>query len=177
MSELNELYVHLNELRTRVLRILIVVGVIAVFLMTFHLESMIYNDITLYYPVPEPLDNIAAQLTDYFRINLVPDGVQLIQTAPGQAFFSQVYIAALIGLVAGTPIIVREIIGFLKPALKENEVNVSRTITVPIIGLFTSGCLFAYFVVIPFMLEFLYKYGASAGLVTFLNIIDRKSVV
>ena len=99
MSELDEIYGHLNELRARVLRVIIVVGIIAVFLMTFHLESVVYNEITLYYPIPEPLDNIAAQLTNYFKINLVPDGVQLIQTAPGQAFFAQVYIAALVGLV------------------------------------------------------------------------------
>ena len=103
--------------------------------------------------------------------------MQLIQTAPGQAFFAQVYIAALVGLVAGTPLIIREVVGFLKPALKENEVNVGRTITVPIMGLFISGCLFAYFVVIPFMLDFLYKYGASSGLVTFLNIMDFVSFV
>jgi len=172
MSELDEIYEHLNELRTRVLRVIIVVGIIAVFLMTFHLEPTIYNEITLYYPTPEPLDNIAAQLTNYFKTNLIPEGVQLIQTAPGQAFFAQVYIAALVGLVAGTPIIIREVVSFLKPALKENEVNVGRTITVPIMGLFISGCLFAYFVVIPFMLDFLYKYGASSGLITFLNIID-----
>ena len=167
MSEITEIYAHLNELRKRVLRIVIVVGIVAVFLMTFHLESVTYSGIMLYYPTPEPLNNIAAQLTDYFRINLVPEGVQLIQTAPGQAFFAQVYIAALIGLVAGTPVIIREVVNFLKPALKENEINIGRTITVPIMSLFISGGLFAYFVVVPFMLEFLYKYGASAGLVTF----------
>ena len=172
MSELDEIYGHLNELRTRVLRVVIVVGIIAVFLMTFHLETMTYDEIILYYPTPEPLDNMAAQLTNYFRTNLVPEDVQLIQTAPGQAFFAQVYIAALVGLVAGIPIIIREIVNFLKPALKENEVNVGRAITVPITGLFVSGCLFAYFVVIPFMLDFLYKYGASSGLITFLNIMD-----
>ena len=172
MSELDEIYGHLNEIRTRILRITIVVGIIAVFLMTFHLEPIAYNEVILYYPSPEPLNNIAAQLTDYFRINLVPEDVQLIQTAPGQAFFAQVYIAALVGLVAGTPIIIREVVNFLKPALKENEVNVGRAITVPITGLFVSGCLFAYFVVIPFMLDFLYKYGASSGLITFLNIMD-----
>ena len=154
MSELNGIYEHLNELRTRVLRVVIVIGVIAIFLMTFHLETMTYNDITFYYPSPEPLDNIAAQLTNYFKTNLVPEGVQLIQTAPGQAFFAQVYIAALVGIVAGTPVIIREVVNFLKPALKENEVNVGRAITVPITGLFVSGCLFAYFVVIPFMLDF-----------------------
>ena len=172
MSELDGIYEHLNELRTRVLRVVIVIGVIAIFLMTFHLETMTYNDITFYYPSPEPLDNIAAQLTNYFKTNLVPEGVQLIQTAPGQAFFAQVYIAALVGIVAGTPVIIREVVNFLKPALKENEVNVGRAITVPITGLFVSGSLFAYFVVIPFMLDFLYKYGASSGLVTFLNIMD-----
>jgi len=43
MSELDEVYSHLNELRTRVLRVLIVVGVIAVFIMTFHLEPITYN--------------------------------------------------------------------------------------------------------------------------------------
>ena len=107
MSELDEIYGHLNEIRTRVLRITIVVGIIAVFLMTFHLEPIAYNEVILYYPSPEPLNNIAAQLTDYFRINLVPEDVQLIQTAPGQAFFAQVYIAALVGLVAGTPLIIR----------------------------------------------------------------------
>ena len=172
MSELDGIYEHLNELRTRVLRAAIVVGVIAVFLMTFHLEPISYNGVILYYPIPEPLDNIAAQLTNYFEINLVPEGVQLIQTAPGQAFFAQIYIAALVGLVAGTPVIIREIVSFLKPALKENEINVGRAITAPIMGLFISGCLFAYFIVIPFMLDFLYKYGASSGLVTFLNIMD-----
>ena len=172
MSELNEIYEHLTEIRKRVLRIVIVVGVITIFLMAFHFEPIVYNEFTLYYPTPKPLDNIAAQITDYFSINLVPDNVQLIQTAPGQAFFSQVYIAALVGLVAGTPVIIREIIDFLKPALKENEINVGRSITIPALGLFVTGCVFAYSFVIPFMLEFLYKYGESAGLVTFLNIMD-----
>ena len=172
MSELNEIYEHLTEVRRRVLRIVIVVGVITIFLMAFHFEPIVYNEFTLYYPTPKPLDNIAAQITDYFSINLVPDNVQLIQTAPGQAFFSQVYIAALVGLVAGTPVIIREIINFLKPALKENEINVGRSITIPALGLFVTGCMFAYSFVIPFMLDFLYKYGESAGLVTFLNIMD-----
>ena len=172
MSELNEIYEHLTEVRRRALRIVIVVGVITVFLMAFHFESIVYNEFTLYYPTPKPLDNIAAQITDYFSINLVPDSVQLIQTAPGQAFFAQVYIAALVGLVAGTPVIIREIIDFLKPALKENEINVGRSITIPALGLFITGCVFAYSFVIPFMLEFLYRYGESAGLVTFLNIMD-----
>ncbi len=172
MSEIQEINKHLEELRRRILKIVIVVIAITAFLLTFHAEPGEIFGIELFYPIPQPLDNIAAQITDYFRINLVPESVQLIQTAPGQAFFAQVYIAALVGIVAVMPIIIREVAAFLKPALKENEIHISRTITIPALGLFVAGCLFSYFLVIPFILDFLYKYGESAGLVTFLNIMD-----
>ena len=177
MSELNEIRYHLDELRKRILRIVIVIGVITVFLLTFHAEPFEVAGVTLYYPIPEPLDNIAAQITNHMKHNLVPEDVQLIQTAPGQAFFAQVYIAALVGMVAGMPIIIKELVGFIKPALKENEINVSRTISIPALGLFIGGCVFSYYLVIPYILEFLYRYGESSGLVTFLNVMDFVSFV
>ena len=172
MSELNEINTHIEELRKSVIRSVISVLVITVFILTFHATPVDVMGVTLYYPYPEPLDNIAAQFTNVMKDELVPDSVQLIQTAPGQAFFSQVYIAALIGVVFSIPIIIREFISFLKPALKEREIHVGRRITIPAIGLFVTGCAFSYAVVIPFILDFLYKYGESAGLVTFLNIMD-----
>ena len=177
MSELNEIRYHLDELRKRVLRIVIIIGIITVFILTFHAEPIEFAGTTLYYPTPEPLDNIAAQITNHMRDNLVPEDVQLIQTAPGQAFFAQVYIAALVGIVVGMPIIIKELVGFIKPALKENEINVSRSISIPAIGLFVVGCVFSYNFVIPYILEFLYRYGESAGLVTFLNVMDFISFV
>jgi len=106
MSELNEIRYHLEELRKRVLRIVIVIGIIAVFVLTFHLEPFEFAGITLYYPNLDPLDNIAAQITKHMKDILVPENVQLIQTAPGQAFFAQVYIAALVGIVVGMPVII-----------------------------------------------------------------------
>ena len=73
----------------------------------------------------------------------------------------------MVGIVASIPIMIREFATFLKPALKEREINVGRTITIPAIGLFIGGCIFSYSFVIPYILDFLYKYGESAGLVTF----------
>ncbi len=172
MSELEGINRHLEELRKRLLRIVLVIGIITAFILTFHAEPIQVGQITLYYPTPEPLNNIAAQITNHMRFNLVPEDVQLIQTAPGQAFFAQVYIAALVGIVVGMPVIIRELVGFIKPALKENEINVSRSISIPALGLFIAGCIFSYNFVIPYILEFLYRYGESAGLVTFLNIMD-----
>jgi len=172
MSELDGINHHLEELRKRLLRIVLVIGIISAFILTFHAEPIQIGSITAYYPLPEPLNNIAAQITNHMKINLVPEDVQLIQTAPGQAFFAQVYIAALVGIVVGMPVIVKEMVGFIKPALKENEIHVSRNITLPALGLFITGCVFSYNLVIPYILEFLYRYGESAGLVTFLNVIE-----
>jgi len=172
MSELDGINRHLEELRKRLLRIILVIGIITAVILFFHAEPIQVGQITLYYPIPEPLDNIAAQITNHMKHNLVPEDVQLIQTAPGQAFFAQIYIAVLVGVVVGMPIIIRELVGFIKPALKENEINVSRSISIPALGLFIVGCIFSYNFVIPYILEFLYRYGESAGLLTFLNIMD-----
>ncbi len=172
MSEIQEISKHLDELRSRILRIVIVVGIITVFILTFHLNPIEIGVIQLYYPTPEPLDNIAAQITNYMKDQLVPEQVQLIQTAPGQAFFAQIYIAALVGFVLSMPVIIKEMTGFIRPALKEREINISRSIAVPALALFVGGCIFSYFFVVPYILDFLYKYGESSGLVTFLNIMD-----
>ncbi len=170
MSELDGIYAHLGELRARITRIVIAVGIIVVFMLTFRAEQ--FDGTVLYYPVPDPLHNLAAQITDHMRRTLVPADVQLIQTAPGQAFYAQVYIAALAGIVLSMPIIVRELTAFIRPALSEIEVSSVRTVAVPAIILFVAGTAFSYLVVIPFMLNFLYQYGESAGLVTFLNVVD-----
>ena len=177
MSEIQEILKHLDELRARILRIVIVVGIITVFILTFHLTPFEINGTQLYYPTPDPINNIAAQITNIMKHQLVPDHVQLIQTAPGQAFFAQIYIAALAGIVFGMPVIIREMTGFIKPALKEREINVSRAIALPAFGLFIAGCLFSYIFVVPYILDFLYKYGEASGIVTFLNIMDFVSFV
>ncbi|HXV65812.1 MAG TPA: twin-arginine translocase subunit TatC [Nitrosopumilaceae archaeon] len=177
MSEIQEISKHLDELRKRILRIVITVGIITVFVITFHLTPIEIGGVSIYYPTPDPLNNIAAQITNYMKNQLVPEEVQLIQTAPGQAFFAQIYIAALVGIVFGMPVVIKEITGFIKPALKEREINVSRSIIIPALALFIAGCLFSYFLVVPYILDFLYKYGESAGLVTFLNIMDFISFV
>ena len=172
MSELEGINKHLEELRKRLLRIVLVIGAISVLLLTLHAEPIQLGQHILYYPTLEPLHNIAAQITNHMRINLVPEGVQLIQTAPGQAFFAQMYVAALVGIVVGMPFIIKELVGFIKPALKENEIHVSRSISLPALGLFIAGCVFSYNFIIPYMLEFLYRYGEGAGLVTFLNVME-----
>jgi len=172
MDEPNEIGKHLEELRKRILRMAASMGIIIIFVLSFHANAFDYNGVTLYYPTPNPLDNIAAQITVMMKSQLIPETVQLIQTAPGQAFFAQIYVAGLLGVVFGMPIIVKELVGFVSPALAKKEIQIIKSITIPAISLFIAGCLFSYFFVTPYILEFLYKYGEASGLVTFLNVID-----
>ncbi|MGI0057476.1 MAG: twin-arginine translocase subunit TatC [Nitrosarchaeum sp.] len=172
MSSFEGISQHLEELRKRVVRVIIVLVIIFAFIISCHLYPVELNGFHLYYPGLDPVNNIAAQITKYMKNNLVPEGVQLIQTEPGQALFAQIYVGALAAIVIGMPIIIKESVGFIKPALKEREIKVTRSIALPALVLFIIGCIFSYFLVIPYMLEFLYMYGDVSGLITFLNIMD-----
>jgi sec-independent protein translocase protein TatC len=172
MSSIEGFNQHLQELRKRFLRIILVVGAIFVFVISCHLNPIDIAGVQLYYPTLDPVNNVAAQITNYMKNDLVPEGVQLIQTQPGQALFAQIYVAVLVAIGIGMPVIIKEFVCFIKPGLKEREIKVTRSIALPALGLFIIGCIFSYFLVIPYMLEFLYSYGDASGLITFLNVMD-----
>jgi len=195
---------HFDELRIRLIHIVICIAVITIFAMSFGIKSTILpipipswdggsqENLKLYYPIPDPLNNVALQLTSFMKDTLLPTGVKLIQIAPGQVFFAQVHISLLIGLICSLPIIIKEIFGFISPAFDasknkdyfQSEDNIEKTakksfsrfglfkVISPIVLLFILGVVFSYVFVIPFTLNFLYKYGESIGAETFLTVND-----
>ena len=201
---------HFNELRIRIIHIVICIAIITIFSMSFSIKSTILpvsipaqdggpqENLKAYYPYPDPLNNVALQLTSYMKDTLLPTGVKLIQTAPGQVFFAQVHISLLIGLIASLPIVIKEIFGFISPAFdpsKNNDDSETREedkdgmtkdkngkkafsriklfkVISPIFLLFLLGVVFSYVLVIPFTLNFLYKYGEAIGAETFLTVND-----
>ena len=122
---------HIDELRIRLIHIIICIVIITIFSMSFGIKTAVVpialpsgdgsqlNFLKLYYPYPDPLDNIALQLTSFMKDTLLPSEVKFIQTAPGQVFFAQVYISLLIGLICSLPIVIREIFGFISPAFHQ----------------------------------------------------------
>ena len=113
---------HMEELRSRILRIVICIIIITVFAMSFGIKSIeLDSSIIIYFPYPDPFYNIAIQITKYMQETLLPPEVKLIQTAPGQAFFSQIYVSVLIGFIGSMPIIVKETLGFISPAIEKKR--------------------------------------------------------
>jgi sec-independent protein translocase protein TatC len=161
---------HIEELRVRILRVAVVIIFITIFAMTFDLRPIQVNGILFAYPYPDPLHNISISLTFYMQESLLPEGVNLIQTAPGQAFFSQIYVSVLIGLTASIPFSMREISAFISPAISTKTKIGLVNVFLPSIALFIGGIAFSYLLIIPFVLDFLYKYGEALNVATFFTI-------
>jgi sec-independent protein translocase protein TatC len=126
---------HFDELRIRLIHIVICIAIITIITMSFGIKTAIIpitlpsqdagqqQNLTLYYLFPDPFNNIALQLTSFMKDTLLPPEVKLIQTAPGQVFFAQIHISLLIGLVCSLPIVIREIFGFISPAFYQVRSN------------------------------------------------------
>ena len=217
---------HIDELRIRMIHIVICIAIITIFSMSFGIKAAVLpielplldaggqqNNLMIFYPYPDPFGNVALQLTAFMKDTLLPPEVKLIQTAPGQVFFAQVHISLLIGLICSLPVVIREIFGFFSPAFDQvlskrkikdkggaasgkqdsnsgiqnyeesiaeqgkkirspfSKLNILKII-LPIFLLFIFGVVFSYILVIPFTLNFLYKYGESIGAETFLTVND-----
>ena len=91
--------------------------------------------------------------------NIAPIETTFLQIRPGEFFFTSMRVALYFGLVFASPIMIWQLGSFILPGLKEKE----RKIAIPILSgapiLFCIGSLFAYFFVVPSMLNFLFGFG------------------
>ncbi len=162
---------HLNELRIRFLRVIAITISIVFITSILGIHLITFNNFSFYFFYPTVYNNISSQIILFLSHSLIPPGVKLIQTAPGQSLFAQIYVSILISISCSIPVIVNEIFGFVNPAIKTQ----TRKVTVfhfilPITLLFICGIIFSFLIAIPLMLTFLYQYGQSIGILSFLNI-------
>jgi sec-independent protein translocase protein TatC len=163
---------YLQEIRIRIFRIALAVVLVTVLCMTLTINMLDFNGYKIPFPYPDPSNNMAIQVIITMKENLLPENVTLIQVAPGQAFFAQIYVAAILGIIMAMPFIVREFVAFIGPGLYQHEKATVKKVTIYAIGLFAIGSLFSYFIVVPYILEFLYLYGESIGISTFFEITE-----
>ena len=163
---------YLQEIRIRIIRIVLAVVLATILCMTLTINMFDFNRYKIPFPYPDPSNNIAIQVIITMKENLLPENVTLIQVAPGQAFFAQIYVAVILGIIMTMPFIVREFVAFIGPGLYQHEKATVKKVTIYAIGLFAIGSLFSYFIVVPYILEFLYIYGESIGISTFFEITE-----
>ena len=150
---------HLEELRSRLLIIFGSVFILFVYFFAFGYESMKIGGITLVYPFPTLDDSISAVFFRKVLQDLVPETVngQTIYVYAGLTggMISLFYVSIFLALIFAMPMIVYQLWAFLAPGLYPQEKKLIVKMIFPAFILFLIGCLFAYMVIIPFIIKFL----------------------
>ena len=127
---------HLEELRRRILRSLLVVVVAAA------------GCLALVRPLVRLLEMPA-------------DGIRFLQLAPGEFLLVSLKVAGYAGLTLALPYVLYEILAFVLPGLSRRE----RALVAPAVAgsavLFAAGLAFAWWALVPAALRFLVSYGAD----------------
>ncbi|GAB2780356.1 twin-arginine translocase subunit TatC [Halomonas shantousis] len=130
---------HLIELRSRLMKAVIVVLVIFVGLYAFS------NDI--YRFVADPL------------MALLPAGSQMIATEVASPFLAPFKLTLVVAVFASIPFILHQAWAFIAPGLYEHEKLLALPLLASSIALFYGGAAFAYFVVFPLLFDFFVHTG------------------
>jgi len=125
---------HLLELRTRLIRVLVFIGITILIGIPF--ASEIYNFIAT------PL------------ILALPDGSSMIATQVSSPFMAPFKLLLFAATLVAMPYFFYELWGFISPGLFENEKKFAVPLMVSTIALFSAGSGFAYFIVCPIIFSF-----------------------
>jgi len=126
---------HLLELRNRLLRSVIAIGICFVPL------AFLQNE--LFTLVAKPL------------IDQLPEGTSLIATSVVSPFMAPLKLSIMLALFIAMPYVLLQIWGFVAPGLYKRERRFALPLIVSSIVLFYAGVAFAYYVVFPLMFKFL----------------------
>ena len=129
------LIAHLLELRNRLLRAVLAVGVAFLAIVPF-------SD-RLYTLISEPL------------LRSLPKGGQLIAIEVTSTFFVPVKLAFFAALMVAMPVVLYQLWSFVAPGLYDKEKRLARPILVATTLLFYTGCAFTYFLLLPVMFAYL----------------------
>ncbi len=161
---------HIEELRQRLIKVFITVGVLSLVFFLFELRFFKTDSISIPYLFPNVYHNIASSLIETLRDQNLPSYVKIIVTSPSDALISEMYISIFLGVLIGMPVIAYEFWAFVSPGLYAKEKMILLKLTVPAVFLFALGCAFGYAFVVPFAFEFLYAYAQNIGIITYITI-------
>ena len=132
--EKNTFLEHLQELRSRLLKSLLVM--MACFL------GLVYFSNDIYLIISEPL------------LNFLPSGSSMIATEVASPFLAPLKLTFFASLLLSMPFLLNQIWRFMAPGMYVNEKKLSFLVLLSSLFLFYLGILFTYFLVLPLVFNF-----------------------
>ncbi len=139
---------HLEELRWRIVKVLLAVGV--GFIACYNYSEALFGFLT------QPLLAVPIK-------NATGDAVHLIGTGVVEAFFTKLKVSLIAGLFIASPVIFHQIWKFVAPGLYENEKRYAIPFVIFGTLFFALGAGFCYQLVLPVGYQFFIEQYASIG--------------
>jgi sec-independent protein translocase protein TatC len=148
-----------------------------VFFFMFGLRKAEVFGYTFKYPYPDLTNNITTLIFNQIKLDLLPSGLKLFPVRLIDPILINVQISLFLAIAASTPLIYYNIGLFVGPGLYKKEKRMLKAVTIPATFLFIVGCLFSYYLLTPFLIEFMYQYLESMGAEKFVSMSDFISFV
>ncbi len=147
---------HLGELRKRLLRAMVVVGITTT-------VSFVFSERYLFPLLTRP----------------TPPGIELIFIKLTEMIGTYIKLSLVAGLVLALPYLLYELVMFVSPALTRREKTYFYTLLPASILAFVAGAAFCYFFFLPPALNFLFSFGSGVATpqITIGNYIDVVSML
>lgn len=104
-------------------------------------------------------------------------GYKFIYNTPEALIIQSLKLAVISGIVLSSPVIFFNIWNFVAPALKVTEKLVISIIFTMGVVLFLVGCIFAYYVIIPFVLKFFIESNSISELQAYVTLEGYISII
>jgi sec-independent protein translocase protein TatC len=158
-SEYATFWEHLDELRARLIRMLLVVVVMSV--AAFCLKDHLFN------VVLAPKDG---SFVSYRLLGLPVFSIQLINTGLTEQFMVHMRTAIYVGILAASPYIIYELFRFVSPGLYDRERRYAYWLVCSAYLMFIVGTLLNYFLIFPLTVRFLGTYQVSLDVANMLTL-------
>lgn len=160
---------HLEVLRQAIIRVLLVVGVLAIVVfcfkeITFQLLLAPKESGFITFRAIEQFSDWLSSLTGSdLSFRFEPYELSLISTELSAQFMTHLTTSLSLGALLASPYILFELFRFIAPALYEHERRHSLTVALCCYGQFILGVLMSYFILAPISFRFLGTYQVDAS--------------
>jgi sec-independent protein translocase protein TatC len=150
---------HLDELRSRIIRVLLIIVVSTV--VAFLLKEPLFNVV---------LAPRSSEFVSYRLLGVSAFSIHLINTGLTEQFMVHMRTSLYIGVLLVSPYIIYEMFRFVSPGLYDNERRYALWIVGSAYVMFILGTLLNYFLVFPLTVRFLGTYQVSADVTNMLTL-------
>ena len=158
-SEYASFWDHLDELRSRIIRVLLIIVVSTV--VAFLLKEPLFNVV---------LAPRSSEFVSYRLLGVSAFSIHLINTGLTEQFMVHMRTSLYMGVLLASPYIIYEMFRFVSPGLYDNERRYALWIVGSAYVMFILGTLLNYFLVFPLTVRFLGTYQVNADVTNMLTL-------